>query len=574
METRNCQNCKENFIIESDDLSFYEKMKVPPPTFCPDCRAQRRFMWRNERTLHKRSCDSCQKQLICLYHENAPFKVYCKECWYGDAWDPLSFGMIYDPSRTFFEQYRELMSKVPRLAIWTVQCTNSEYTNQSYNNKNVYLGFAIRDSEDSLYIARAVALRNSYDNTYTHHSDGVYECLNVDKSYKSKYVEESEGIVDSAFLSNCKNCQNCIGGVNLRSASYVFFGEQLTPEEYKKTISEIDFGNRKTIDVLQEKFTELKAQAIYKCVKTTNCVNSLGDHLVNTKDCHCVFDGFDLENVRYSSWVFSSKEVMDCYGMGGSSFIYEGIGPEEVANVKFVSVTDTSNNVDYTDLCMGSSNLFGCISLRSKKYSILNKEYSKEEYESLRERIIKDMLQNPYIDSKGRIYKYGEFFPYDLAPFSYNETIAQEMYPLTKEGALSKGFSWFDDPERNYAITKKTTDSLDSIKDISETITDEVFECGHKGMCAHQCATAFKITKQEFQFYTAHSIPLPLLCHNCRHYARLEKRNPRELWHRSCMCAQDNHGHTTPCPNKFETSYAPDRPEIVYCEKCYQQEVA
>ncbi len=27
------------------------------------------------------------------------------------------------------------------------------------------------------------------------------------------------------------------------------------------------------------------------------------------------------------------------------------------------------------------------------------------------------------------------------------------------------------------------------------------------------------------------------------------------------------------CPNEFETSYAPDRPEIIYCEKCYQQEV-
>ena len=27
------------------------------------------------------------------------------------------------------------------------------------------------------------------------------------------------------------------------------------------------------------------------------------------------------------------------------------------------------------------------------------------------------------------------------------------------------------------------------------------------------------------------------------------------------------------CDVKFETSYAPGRPEIIYCEKCYQQEV-
>ena len=31
--------------------------------------------------------------------------------------------------------------------------------------------------------------------------------------------------------------------------------------------------------------------------------------------------------------------------------------------------------------------------------------------------------------------------------------------------------------------------------------------------------------------------------------------------------------HKGKCPNEFETSYAPDRPEIVYCEQCYQAEV-
>ncbi|HEY4526141.1 MAG TPA: hypothetical protein VJL32_03550 [Candidatus Paceibacterota bacterium] len=32
------------------------------------------------------------------------------------------------------------------------------------------------------------------------------------------------------------------------------------------------------------------------------------------------------------------------------------------------------------------------------------------------------------------------------------------------------------------------------------------------------------------------------------------------------------HGEN-PCPTEFETSYAPDRPEIVYCEQCYNSEV-
>ena len=32
-ETKTCQNCKAQFIIEPDDFTFYEKINVPPPTW-------------------------------------------------------------------------------------------------------------------------------------------------------------------------------------------------------------------------------------------------------------------------------------------------------------------------------------------------------------------------------------------------------------------------------------------------------------------------------------------------------------------------------------------------------------
>jgi hypothetical protein len=35
-----------------------------------------------------------------------------------------------------------------------------------------------------------------------------------------------------------------------------------------------------------------------------------------------------------------------------------------------------------------------------------------------------------------------------------------------------------------------------------------------------------------------------------------------------------SHQHgSAPCPNKFETSYSPEREETVYCEECYQAEL-
>ena len=129
MKTTNCQNCKNDFNIEADDFLFYEKIKVPPPTFCPDCRLIRRMAWRNERSLYKRNCDLCGKSKILQFSADSKYKVYCRECWWSDEWDGVDVGREYDFSRSFFEQYRELLEEVPKAALHTEYSTmiNSEY---------------------------------------------------------------------------------------------------------------------------------------------------------------------------------------------------------------------------------------------------------------------------------------------------------------------------------------------------------------------------------------------------------------------------------------------------------------
>ena len=63
-ENKICQNCKKDFIIEPDDFGFYEKIGVPPPTFCPECRLQRRLAWMVNLNLFKRRCDLCGEETI------------------------------------------------------------------------------------------------------------------------------------------------------------------------------------------------------------------------------------------------------------------------------------------------------------------------------------------------------------------------------------------------------------------------------------------------------------------------------------------------------------------------------
>ena len=175
------------------------------------------------------------------------------------------------------------------------------------------------------------------------------------------------------------------------------------------------------------------------------------------------------------------------------------------------------------------------------------------------------MIDIPYIDKKGREYRYGEFFPTEISPFPYNDTVAQDYMPLTKEKAEAQGYVWGGSTTREYTITKKAADLPVRIADVADSFTGDVIECVHQGTCTDQCATAFRVTPNELQFYKQFGIPLPRLCFNCRHWDRLRQRNPLKLWHRKCM--QEG------CSNEFETSFSPERPEKEYCEACYQAEV-
>ena len=255
----------------------------------------------------------------------------------------------------------------------------------------------------------------------------------------------------------------------------------------------------------------------------------------------------------YTYWGRSSELIYETTSVG-----------IQCSNVRFSNESWSQLvNAEYCHNCFSSSDLFGCVGLKNKKYCILNKQYTKEEYEEIIPKIKKQMNDVPFIDKVGRVLKYGEFFPCDMTPFAYNETIAQEFFPKTKEQALKDGYCWIEINKKNYTPSIMG-DKLSETIINNDSILNEVIGCIHRGDCNEQCTVAFKITKDELQFYRANGLPLPELCPNCRHYERLSKRNPIKLWHRQCM--------REGCNNEFETSYSLDRKETVYCKECYQQE--
>ena len=571
-ETKVCQNCKKDFTIEPEDFDFYGKMKVPPPTFCPECRLIRRLLWQNTRNYYKRTLKN-GKHTISMYSEDKPFEIIDDREWWSDSWDSLECGQDYDFSKPFFEQFKRLLKNTPLPHLHRVYSTlqNSDYCNASAGLKNCYLISNADDLENCSYGLSLQNCKDCVDIIFANDSELCYEGVNLKKCYKTFFSENCESCRDIWFSLDCLDCSNCFGCVNLRKKQYYIFNEPYSKENYFEKIKEFDTKSRNAILEIKEKAYKHGLKFPRKFMHGRLNVNSTGEYLYNSKNAKHIYMGEAVEDSKYGFYLkdfpTGTKDSYDFTQFGNSAgLIYEAswVGLQ-VSNLKFCFWNYGVQDMEYCVGCHNSKNLFACVALRKKQYCILNKQYTKEEYEKLVPKIKKHMDEIPYTDEKGCVYKYGEFFSPQLSPFAYNETWAQDYFPLTKKQAIEKGYKWKDSDERDYKIDIKIGDLPDQIKNTKDDILGKVIECNHRGGCNHQCTTAFKIIESEFEFLKRMNLPLPSMCPNCRYSERFTKRNPIKNWHRKCM----NEG----CNNEFETSYAPDRPEIVYCEQCYNGEV-
>jgi len=577
-ENRICQNCKKDFTIEPDDFGFYEKIKVPPPTWCPECRIIRRMAWRNERTLYHNKCAFSGIPVLSMFAPETGLVVYDRDIWWTDKWDPFDYGVDYDFSKPFFEQFRELFQRVPLANLGNTNMVNSDYANHSVDCRNCHLIFASFTNENVSYSNGIFESKDSLDLYKVGKSEQCYEDVLCNSLFNTHFSYDSEESINSSFLTSCLNLQDCLGCMNLRHKRYSIFNKQYTKEEYEKKRILYDFGSYKVLEKFKEEYKNFLKNQFRRFAFIYKSKNVTGDNVLFSKDSRMIFDIFsEAENSKYIiHGAMIIRESYDGYGIGArAELAYENVDTGiDGARQLFSVINHTCMETHYTYMCYSSKFLFGCVGVRDHDYVILNKKYTKIEYEKLLPKIIEHMNKIPYVDKQGRVYKYGEFFPPELSPFAYNETIANEYYPQTKENAIKAGFKWKEKHERSYVIDIKSEDLPDHIKNTEKSIVGKIIECIHKGTCNEQCTEAFKITDMELKFHRKLNITLPRLCPNCRHFERLKKRNPFKLWHRSCMCDKTNHFHGEgKCDVEFETSYAPERPEIVYCEKCYQQEV-
>jgi len=165
------------------------------------------------------------------------------------------------------------------------------------------------------------------------------------------------------------------------------------------------------------------------------------------------------------------------------------------------------------------------------------------------------MYLMPYKDTRGIVYGYGEFFPAEISMHPYNQTLAQNFFPLTKEQILSSGFYYREEQKSEFAITLSSSQIPDHIKDASDSILQDVIEC-------ISCARGFRMIRNEFAFLREMNLLLPRECPQCRIRKKFAKWiKHMEVYNRSC----------SRCGATFQSEYSEDAVSNILCLDCHRQ---
>lgn len=554
-----CLRCRSAFEVTDDDLAFYDsvspsfggkKFSIPSPVFCPPCRLQQRMSMRNERKLFNDVCDLCGKDMISTYSPDKPFKVYCQPCWWSDGWDAKAYGRDFDFSRTYTEQMRELLLAVPRNSLFVQNGENSTYNNYAINVKNYYLCFGATNNEDCYYCKFIPRSKNIADCLGTYASELCYETMYVDGCYHCLYSSFLRNCTDCYFSSELLGCRNCIACFGLRQKEYHVFNEYVGKERFEKIKAQMFPLTHAKVAEAKRKLDELSKTLPHPSAHIYNAENCTGEWIIESKNCHECFDIKGSEDCKYIAFSPSSESSYDCTFTApyGVHFCYQATSAMG-NNLLFAFRCWQTNDSLYCIECEHSNNLFACADMNRAQFCILNKQYSKEEYETLVPKIMKHMVETG---------EWGKFFDPQLSAFGINETVAQEYFPMTKEEASKKGFYWsdYEAPSPQAAKIVKASQIPDSIFDIPDSILDWAIECEVTGK-------PFRIIKPELQFLRDNGLPLPRRHPDQRHFDRLATQNPKLLHDRPC----------DKCAKPIRTTFAPDRPERVFCEECYLKEV-
>jgi hypothetical protein len=409
----------------------------------------------------------------------------------------------YDENKSLLDQFWELLKSVelPNFFHYN-ENENCNYAEASLWSKNCYLtSFTINDNENIFYSFRVQKSKNIYNSVFiVENNDTIYFCRWTNNSYKifySNYISNSNNIW---FSSNLNWCSECIFCKNLDNVSYHINNKKYEKEEYLIEKEKI----------LKNKNDFLKSYtALDKIGKNIWSKNIMWNYIIeseNVENGAFVSNNKNTRNVMFTwsqNWAENYNDVFVAGGMWWND--YYGIHSAGWWSNVFCSVSISfSSNIYYSYFLENCSFCLWCIGLKNKSFCILNKQYTKEEWYELADKIFAQM------DSDWILW---DFFPWSLNPFYFNDTMAYLIDDsFTKEEVEAEWYMWRDEkikvdiPENAEIVEVRDLSSFQGFDSAwNWQIDNEIL----KKVIKDENGNIYKIVPMEYDFLMKHSLPLP-----------------------------------------------------------------
>ena len=547
-QSKTCEHCLNLFTITEGELSLYEKVGIELPTICFFCRVKIHLSFWMFGKFRKGKSDLSGESLITVLPEKSRYPIYTSSEWYSDKWDAMDYGQDYDENKSFFEQLQELQEKVPHPHQNGKKNTGCDWCDDVWNSKNCYLSRSMEECEDLFYSYRNIKVKNSLDATICFDCEKCYEISECHHSYRLFFSKHSRDCIDSYFLYDCRNCQNCFMCWNLRGKSYCIENIQYKREEYLEKLKLFKLGSYESIQDYKRHFDEIvQKEVVHRENFNMRAYGSDGDYLLDVKNCHNCNTINESEDCSNCIRGMRKKSDIDANGCWYSELSGNCSCCDKNYALKY-SNWSSSRYSEYLDLCIECEYCFGCVGLKKKKYCILNKQYTKEQYEELKNKIISDMKKRE---------EYGKFLPYSMSAGPFNFSSAFLYFPDTKKEDILKLGGYWEDVVENNVEGMPTNQLPDDIKDVEDTIVTQALICPETGW-------RFNIAKNELIFYKENNIPLPRLHFDVRIKNILKDLMVLQVYPYKCIY----------CKKDIEAYYLPEWGyQKIACEECYKQNI-
>jgi len=487
----------------------YERFGFPVPEIHPIARRIQKQAYANAWDLYWTTDARTGKKILSCYDPIEHPIVYDHTYWMSTDFDARDYGRQFDFSRSFFEQYVEMVAEIPKPNLVILSSENVDYCNNLYHTKNSYLCFNTLGCENILYGSGVFESRDSMNFYNCGKCELCYVCVKCLNCYGLYWSEFCVDCNDSKFLSSCRDCTNCYQCANLSHKQYCIQNIQYSKEDYDRILGEIDFSSRRETEEEKKKWSTFLQEQPLQAQQNAGCEDSTGVWLRNCKSC---IQCSSLTNAENCFWVWGNNQAENSdsstVDIRYATNTYGAVSSQDIAQCLWI---EQSYSVLYSQYVIQSHDCFGCFGVKKIDHGIFNKNYPVIEYEQLKDRIIGHMKETG---------EWGQYFPVQHAPFPYEKSSAYMtmVVEFDDDPKIVENFGLRRDVSREDAAVYQTISASqipDSSANVDDSLIGKIFACEETGR-------PYSIIKQELSFYKKYKLPLP--CISWR--TAIEKRYP------------------------------------------------